>query len=124
MNRFLAYTMLAIILGTVTMLAPLALLGTDESNPVKFPTTLESTDQNRTFDSQSMAGENLTISDNLTGTESVAPCETEPFESSSQYTLTFKTAEDSADLSPIGLMVVPSFLVALGVFVLLRKRMS
>ena len=103
-------------LGTVTMLAPLALLRTDETNTSVVP-TLESTDQNRsTTDSQTLGGENFSTEN---WTESDAPAE-----SSSEYTITVKTDEDASDLSPVGLMAVPSFLVALAVFVLLRKRMG
>lgn len=116
MNKILAYTALAILLGTVTMLAPLALLGADGVNPAVVPPTLEATDQNRTAqDSQTLeTGDCLT--ENWTET-------TPPNSSGNEYSITFKSCEDALDLSPIGFMVVPSFLVALGIFVILRKRM-
>ena len=126
MNKILAYTVIAILLGTVTMLAPLALLGAGDSTPATvpdlvftFPEAGESTDLNRTFeDSQMLDGEDLSTEN---WTEPEAPVESEPpSETSSQeYGMTAKTL---SDLSPIGLMTIPSFLVALGVFVYLRKR--
>jgi hypothetical protein len=136
MNRILAYTAIAILLGTVTMVAPLALLGPEDSvtdaepTPtvpeftVTVPEAAEPSDQDR-------AGENGgTLEDGDLPTEmwtkpEPAPVEPEPSEPSSQeYVITVKTAETPSDLSPIGLMTIPSFLVALGVFVYLRKRMS
>ena len=131
MNRILLYTVVGILLGSVTMLAPLALLGPGDSTPdtvpelvVTVPEAGESNEQNRTFeDSQILEGGNLSTE---TWTEPEAPVESDsPSESSSQeYGITAKTAETPSDLSPIGLMTIPSFLVALGVFVYLRKRMS
>jgi hypothetical protein len=131
MNRILLYTVVAILLGSVTMLAPLALLGPGDSTPdtvpelvVTVPEAGESNDQNRTFeDSQMLEGGNLSTE---TWTEPEAPVESDSTSepSSQEYGITAKTAENPTDLSPIGLMTIPSFLVALGVFVYLRKRMG
>jgi hypothetical protein len=129
MNKILAYTVIAILLGTVTMLAPLALLGPGDSTPATVPELMttapeagESNDQNRTFeDSQTLGGGNLST-DNWTEPEAPVESESPSEPSSSEYVLTFKTEENPSDLSPIGLMTIPSFLVALGVFVYLRKR--
>jgi len=130
MNKILAYTVIAILLGTVTMVAPLALLGPGDSNldtkyTVTVPEAAEPSDQER-------AGENggtFESNDMLASPE--APVEPEqapvpaPSEPSSQEAeLTVKMAENLSYLSPIGMMVIPSFLVALGVFVFLRKRIS
>jgi hypothetical protein len=122
MNKILVYTVIAILLGSVTMLAPLALLGAGDSIPAMVPeSTLtlpgegESNDQNRTFDSQTLNGGDLSTEN---WTESESPSEP----SSQEYGITAKTAEAPSDLSPIGLMTIPSFLVALGVFVYLKKR--
>jgi hypothetical protein len=120
--------LIAILLGSVTMLAPLALLGPGDSTPATVPELVtmvpeagESNDQNRTFDSQMPEGGNLSTEN---WTEPKTPNESDsPSEPSSQeYGITAKTAENPSDLSPIGLMTIPSFLVALGVFVYLRKR--
>jgi hypothetical protein len=128
-NKILVYTVIAILLGSVTMLTPLALLGPGDSTPDTVPELVftapeagESSDQNRTFeDSQTLGSGNLSTD---TWTEPEAPVESEsPSEPSSQeYGITAKAAENPSDLSPIGLMTIPSFLVALGVFVYLRKR--
>ena len=128
LNKALVYTVIAILLGSVTMLAPLALLGTGDFPPdtvpelvVTAPEAGESNDQNRTFeDSQTLGGGDLST-DNWTEPE--APVESDsPSETSQEYGITAKTAETPSDFSPIGLMTIPSFLVALGVFVYLRKR--
>jgi hypothetical protein len=89
------YIGLAILLGTITMVAPLALLGPED--PI---TDTEDT---------------LTVPEYTVRNSEVE----EPDNQDRSY-------DDSktSDLSPIGLMTVPSFLVALGVFVYLRKRMS
>ena len=143
MNKILLYIGLAILLGTVTMVAPLALLGPSDSIPdteptptvpeytVTFPEATEPSDQERgsenggTLESGNFSTE--------TWTKPTAPVEPEPAPSvpiepsepsPEEPELTVKTAENTSDLSPIGLMTIPSFLVALGVFVYLRKRMS
>jgi len=104
MNKIILYVGIAILLGTVTMVAPLALLGPEDHIP----------DDNQLLN---IPGEHT-----ITGPESteadVAP------EVPQEVELTLKTTETPADLSPIGLMAIPSFLVAMGVFVFFRKRMS
>jgi hypothetical protein len=117
MNRILAYTVIAILLGTVTMVVPLALLGAGNSTLNTVPEAAEPSNQDRAFDSQTLEGGNFSTD---SWTEPEAPSES----SSQEYVMTAKTAENPSDLSPIGLMTIPSFLVALGVFVYLRKRMS
>ena len=137
MNKILAYTVIAILLGTVTMVVPLALLGprdsiTDaEPTPtvpeytVTAPEAAEPSDQQRgsenggTFESN-----NVSVSPE-TPVEPEPPVVPEPAEPSPQEPeLTVKKAENPSDLSPIGLITIPSFLVALGVFIYLSKRMS
>jgi hypothetical protein len=141
MNKILAYTVIAILLGTVTMIAPLALLGSDDyitdtepapSVPeytVMAPEATEPSDQQRATEN----GGTLESGDLPTEmwTKPEAPVEPEPAPvpesaepSPQEPELTVKTAENPSDLSPIGLMTIPSFLVALGVFVYLRKRIS
>ena len=130
MNKIMLYIGLAILLGTVTMVAPLALLGPDDSSTepkfiVTVPEAAEPSDQERAYEN----GGTLESNDMCTRPE--APVEPEPTApdepsepSSQEYVMTFGTAEKPSDLSPIGLMTIPSFLIALGVFVYLRKRMS
>jgi len=137
MNKILAYTVIAILLGTVTMVAPLALLGPSESTPdtkdtltvpeytVTVPEAVEPSDQERGSENGG------TFESNDMWARPEAPVEPEPAAvpepsepSPQEPELVVKTAENASDLSPIGFMTVPSFLVALGVFVYLRKRMS
>jgi hypothetical protein len=137
----LVYTVIAILLGTVTMVAPLALLGPEDSitdtepiptvpeYTVTAPEAAEPNDQQRgsenggTFESGDLPTEMWTEPEPEPLEPETAPVP-EPTEPSPQEPeLTVKTAENPSDLSPIGLMTIPSFLVALGVFVYLRKRM-
>jgi len=104
------------------MVAPLALLGPDDSSTepkfiVTVPEATEPSDQQR--DSEN--GETLESGD-LPTEMWTKPEPSEP--SSQEYVITVKTAEKPSDLSPIGLMTIPSFLIALGVFVYLKKRMG
>jgi hypothetical protein len=141
LNKTLVYTVIAILLGTVTMVAPLALLRPEdsvtdaESTPMvpeytlAVPEPTEQSDQQRaaenggTFECGNFSTETWTKPEpKPIAPEPSAPVEpTEP--SAPEYVITVKTAEKPTDLSPIGLMTIPSFLVALGVFVYLRKRM-
>lgn len=135
MNKILLYIGLAILLGTVTMVAPLALLEPEDSIPDKeyTPTVPEYTikgpeepnNQERAYENGGTLG-NIDV-----WTRPEAPVEPEPTapdEPSPQepelVLLVVKTAETPSDLSPIGLMTIPSFLIALGVFVYLKKRMA
>jgi hypothetical protein len=142
LNRILVYTVIAILLGTVTMVAPLALLEPEglvtdaESTPtvpeftVTVPEATEPSDQQRGSENgETLEGGDLPTE--MWTPPEPTPVEPEPSEpvepsepSSPEYVITVKTAENTSDLSPIGLMTIPSFLVALGVFVYLRKRIS
>jgi len=123
------YIGLAILLGTVTMVAPLALLGPSDSitEPKDTPPVLEAaepSDQDRTYEDSQML-ESGNFSAQVTTPEPAPSVPVEPSEPSPQEAeLVVKTSENTSDLSPIGLMTIPSFLVALGVFVYLRKRIS
>jgi len=122
MNKILAYTVIAILLGTVTMVAPLALLGPSDPNQegkfiVTVPEATEPSDQERASEN----GGTLESGD-LPNEMWTKPEPSEP--SSQEYVMTCGTVEKPSDLSPIGLMTIPSFLVALGVFVYLKKRMA
>ncbi len=126
------YVGLAILLGTVTMVVPLALLGpsdpiTDTEGTLTVPeytvrnSEMEEPDnQDKAYEDSKMLGNG----DFSAQTKTPEPTLSVPVEPSShEYVITVKTAENPSDWSPIGLMTVPSFLVALGVFVYLRKRM-
>ena len=129
------YIGLAILLGTVTMVAPLALLEPKDSITDKeyTPTVPEYTikgpeepnNQERTYEDSGMLENGNFSTETWTRPEPAPSVPVEPSEPSSQeYVMTVKTAENPSDLSPIGLMTIPSFLIALGVFVYLKKRMG
>ena len=119
MNKILAYTVIAILLGSVTMVVPLALLGPSNLIPDDSTDTLSGSDV-ETFarDNGSTSPEALTEK----------PADAEAYDSSSEEPvtcdLTLGEANVASELASIGLMIVPSFLVALGVFVYLKKRMT
>ena len=97
MNKILVYTFLAILLGTVTMIAPIALLGPDsEKNISAVPSANESGSQ--TLDATRENG-SYTYSPESNNSE-----------------------EPPSNPSQIGSLLIPSFLVALGVFILFKKR--
>ena len=141
MNKVMLYVGLAILLGTVTMVAPLALLETSNTSPednyllttpeyvVTVPGPTEPNEEEKFFggDKSPEAGNysgqattpkpapTLPAPSEPDGTRNVTPEETN---------LVLKRGDNHTDLSSVGLMAVPSFLFALGVFVYLRKRIS
>ena len=134
MNKIMLYVGLAILLGTVTMVAPLVLLEPNDSTPdnqytLSVPEGEEQDSQDRSYEEGRML-ENENPSAQTKTPEPTLSVPVEPSEPDAapevpqEPELTLKTAETPADLSPIGLMAIPSFLVALGVFVFFRKRMS
>jgi hypothetical protein len=121
------YVGLAILLGTVTMVVPLALLGPggtlpDDTCIVAVTETEPNGLERSQLNESTLDCGNYTIQSSTPDAtpEPVAPSDLSPQEPE----LTVKTAECPSDFSAIGLMTVPSFLVALGVFVYLRKRVS
>ena len=130
MNKILAYIAVAILLGTVTMVAPLALLEpeasiTDKDYTPTVPEAVEPSDQQRASENGGTLESGDFSTETWTKPEPAPSVPIEPSEPSPQEPeLTVKTAENTSDLSPIGLMTIPSFLVALGVFVYIRKRIS
>ncbi len=127
MNKILPYIVIAILLGTVTMVVPYSLLG---SNDLASPTednTLQTSEPEKQ-DNQDRAyieGGDLENGDTYAPTptpegpsepEEPEPCELEAFE-------TNFIIKSLLALSQIGLLVIPSFLIALGAFVYLKKRM-
>lgn len=136
------YVGLAILLGTVTMAAPLALLSPKDTIPndrnLVTPPNYEVTvpESTKPSDEENFFTENRTLeagnnSVQTTIPEPVSPIPMQPSETVSEpdcqpqeSELLVKTAENPTDLYPAGLMAVPSFFVALGVFIYLRKRIS
>ena len=142
MNKVMIYVGLAILLGTVTMVAPIALLRLEGNIPnddnlftppeyeVTTPTPTEPNDQEDFFvEDRMLESENssaLPITPEPSQILPIKPSETtpEPDFEPQEPELVVRTEDNSTDLAPVGLMVIPSFLVALGVFVYLRKRIS
>jgi hypothetical protein len=160
MNKILPYIVIAILLGTVTMVVPYALLGPSynfamtDGNPLiqpspepeqpsapTEPSTSEPTEPStstETPDNQERAfteGGDIESSDTQSPVPEVPLEPQEPEESSkletqepqpeapeSELTETNFIAEILPVLSPILLMTLPSFLIALGAFVYLRKQ--
>jgi len=117
-NRFLVYTVIAILLGSVTMVVPLALLGPDNlvpaaSNDNIFGAGEETAERNNTLISPDAA---------IQQTEGAgtydASSEKPSFESG------LGEADVASGLSSMGLIIVPGFLVALGIFFYLKKRVT
>jgi hypothetical protein len=137
MNKIMLYIGLAILLGTVTMVVPLALLGpsdpiTDTEGTLTVPeytvrnSEMEEPDnQDKAYEDSKMLGNGDFSAQTKTPepTLSVPVEPSEPAVAPEEPELVVKTTENAPDLSPIGFMTIPSFLVALGVFVYLRKRM-
>jgi len=141
MNKVMLYVGLAILLGTVTMVAPLALLSPENTvpddrnlltNPEYVVTVPEPTEpsepENFLGGDKTLGAGNYSVQ---ATTPEPAPALPAPTESDATLDVTpeepelvVRTAENPTDLSSVGLMVVPSFLVALGIFVYIRKRIS
>ncbi len=116
MNKFLAYTVIAILLGSVMMVVPLAVLGPDNLVPDdKKYNTLGAGEETADSNNVPPSSELTTQQQNDTETydNSSNPPPSEPV---------LVEADVTSGLSSMGLMIVPSFLVALGVFVYLKKR--
>lgn len=130
LNKIVLYVGLAILLGTVSMVAPLALLKDD--NPLSDDKFLVQTTaapiENQT---REYSNNNETLGLDSTSERFFTPTPNEMEPSSADVspeepqTIVDVTSDDStADLSPIALITVPSFFIALGVFVLLRRQVS
>ena len=116
MNKFLVYTVIAILLGTVTMTVPLALLGPYDTIP------------EGNYNVSEANGGTLERNDMLASPKApIEPLAPETFDAVPEkpegYEITLSETDVALDLSSIGLMIVPSFLIALGAFVYLKKRM-
>ena len=111
MNKILVYSVLAILLGTVTMFVPLYVLEQRDTIPER-PYTIDVPDSEPSQEDRGIEnGESFEANDILDGPETPAPQPT-PGDSSSSI------------ISSIGLMIVPSFLIALGAFVYLKRRIA
>jgi hypothetical protein len=118
MNKLLVYMVIAILLGSVTMVVPLALLGPSNLIP----------DNNYTDTVPEAGGETSERNGVLTTPDASAEQSggTETYDDSAKEPTTGESSlrgtDVASNLSSIGLITVPGFLVALGVFVYLKKR--
>jgi hypothetical protein len=103
------YAVIAILLGTVTMTAPLALLGT-EAGSLNFLVQ-------GGLDNESAYQENRNLLDNSSFDINQSGGTYSP--PTGSYNI---STEPSSDPTQIGLLVIPSFLVALAFFVLFKKK--
>ena len=126
-NKILVYTVIAILLGTVTMVAPLALLGpedpiTDIKYTVTVPEAAEPSDQERDSENGGTLERNDLLSSPESSSAAPEPSDALP-EEQRLCDAAFNETDAISGLSSIGLMIVPSFLIAVGAFVYLKKRM-
>jgi hypothetical protein len=96
LNKYVVYSVIAILLGTITITVPITLFNIKEN-------------QNTPYDRNNGNGFLPEGADN-----SLAPTTTEED----------LVISPISSLKSIGLMIVPSFLVALGIFVLIRKKIG
>ena len=128
MNKIVLYVGLAILLGTVTMIAPLALLR--DNNPLSEDKLVVKTtsapleNQTREYSNNSKTLGLDSTSEYLSPhppTEPELP-DSDVLSEEPQANLTVTPGNSVTDLSPIVFITIPSFLVALGVFVYLRRH--
>jgi hypothetical protein len=118
-NKILVYTLIAILLGSVTMVVPLALLGPSNLIPDNDYSDTVPEPGGETFERNGVLSSPDALAEQSGDTESYDNSDKEP----STCETTLSGTDVASDLSSIGLITVPSFLVALGVFVYLKKRL-
>jgi hypothetical protein len=130
LNKIVLYVGLAILLGTVTMVAPLALLNDNNSlSDDKFlvkTTSAPLDNQTREYSNDSKT---LGLDSTSGSFTAIPPSEPDPTESDvlpeePQAIFDVTSGDSTTDLSPVALITVPSFLIALGIFVFLRRQVS
>jgi hypothetical protein len=133
MNKIIVYTIIAILLGTVTMTTPLVMLeqkhniptGAEDTITEQENTTTDIEPNDQEYERSEMlatpeAANEPTDEPSYTNKEpeDIEEKPLDPQISDSKLILTDATL----GLSSIGLMIIPSFLCALGVFEYLRRR--
>jgi hypothetical protein len=119
MNKILIYTVIAIFLGAITMVTPLAVL-----KPSDYALAGKDSVSNAEPDAEAVERENM-----FTNPEepSASLEDQEVLDSLPEEPAAYETVGNEEDvassLSSIGMMIVPSFLIGLGVFSGLKKRM-
>ena len=118
MNKIFTYTVIAILLGAIIMVTPLALL-----KPSGHTIAGEDSGTNGEPDAEALEGDDRFASpkEPSASLDDQEIPESSPEEPSAYETLGNEESVASI-LSSIGLMIIPSFLIGLGVFVYLKKR--
>ena len=116
MNKILAYTVIAILLGSITMVVPLALLGPNKLVPVDSKDNAPGSGEETYERNDALAFPNITSQQ----TDSIGTYDKSSSPPSFESGLGI--ADVNSGLSSVGLMIVPGFVVALGIFVYLKKR--
>jgi len=116
-NRFLVYTVIAILLGSITMIAPLALLGPYNLVPT--------TSNDNILEASEGTTERSDVAPSFDATTQ-QPNGNETYDNSPENPIPTSIVETdvASGLSSMGVMIVPGFLVALGIFIYLKKRVT
>jgi hypothetical protein len=114
MNKILPYVVIAILLGTVTMVVPYALLGSSDNTSLT-----EGAEPTTGTEQPDSEGQAFSEGKNVENTPS-SPTENPPVEEP-RAEATRSTLSNLSNLSPIVLMAIPSFLIALSAFIILKK---
>ena len=132
MNKILPYIVIAILLGTVTMVVPYTLLGSNDlTSPTEESTLIQpSPPEPSTGDAELYSQERAsTEGGDLENGDTLVPSPEGPPDPEPNKPCGFGASETDfiigslSALSPIALMIIPSFLIALGAFIYLKKRM-
>jgi tetrahydromethanopterin S-methyltransferase subunit B len=119
MNKILIYTVIAILLGTITMVTPLAVPKPSEHTLAGKDSVTNAKPDAEAVEREEMFANPEEPSASLEDQEVLDSLPEEP----AAYETVGNVEDVAYSLSSIGLMIVPSFLTGLGVFVCLKKRM-
>ena len=136
MNKFVIYTVIAILLGTVTMVVPLAMLEPD--NPTLSNDDLIS--EGGSTATETSQRDNMLVEPEEPTFSSGEPEDQAPNDELNEFTLSDSESSDkspeeppepivetwdesdvASNLSSIGLILIPGFFIALGVFIVLKR---
>jgi hypothetical protein len=118
MNKILIYTVIAILLGTITIVTPLVVLKLSDHTLVGKDSVTNAEPDAEAVEREEMFANPEEPSASLEDQEVLDSLPEEP----ASYE-TVGNEEVAYSLYSIGLMTIPSFFIGLGVFVCLKKRM-
>jgi hypothetical protein len=122
MNKILPYVLIAIFLGTITIVIPYALLGPRDNTSLTDGGTLIQPSAQQPNGTEQPDSEGQAFSEGR-DVESVpsSPNENPPAEELRSEDAG-STLGNLSNLSPIVLITIPGFLIALGAFIILKKK--